>query len=243
MCRWSALPLLAVMFWSADGLQDFANRVEGTNIRKNALNDLQLLAVHRGAAVYGSNANLHVRLFAPPEAGTLFVEAWELQDLHHYYMKSKSSVRWTFGQWNVFEPWPTRNVIDTLPVPPTNLGVLATYQSAASSTVQLPASVYADTAPPTASIYTLFVRTGRDLQSVDTIVHDAADRQTTIQDAHVSCNTTRNRNCVLYPAGSVQAFDVDMSPLAAGIVRVQLSGRVPRSTDRVALSIPIYHHL
>src|SRR5215470_6326235 len=85
------------------GMQTFDNRLEGTNVRPNALQDFTLIAVHRDFQLFKQNATLHVRFFLPRGSSSsdkrVFVEAVELQDSFHYFMQAKSS-QWKESDWN-----------------------------------------------------------------------------------------------------------------------------------------------
>jgi hypothetical protein len=120
-------------FAQVQGMQNFQNRVEGTNVHPNALQDFTLIAIHRDFELFQQNAELRVRFFLPPVAAIadkkVFVEAVELQDSFHYFMQAKSSSAWKNGNWNIFGPWPTKDVIDPLGLLSENIGVLAGYRS------------------------------------------------------------------------------------------------------------------
>src|SRR5438552_2829422 len=124
----AALLLAAVASAQVEGMHDFGNRFEGTAPRKNALEELTLLSVHRGPVRYDRNVNLQITFFTPQlaqQASGISIEALELQDAGvHYAMRSKLSNQWKPNQRNIFGPWPTKDVIDRLSVRPTNLGVL-----------------------------------------------------------------------------------------------------------------------
>jgi len=68
-----------------------------------------------------------------------FVLARELEDAHHYRMESKPTTGTAAG-WNLFGPWETAAVIDSLPDIRNNLGVVVLPQrSVATATDVLPA--------------------------------------------------------------------------------------------------------
>src|ERR1700674_4664243 len=91
------------------GMKDFGNRLEGTTVHQNALSDFTLIAVHRSFMAFPHNTTLHVRFFLPPALdnvkGKVSIEAIELEDSFHYYMRSKDTLKWTNGSWNDFAPW------------------------------------------------------------------------------------------------------------------------------------------
>jgi hypothetical protein len=142
-------------------MQNFENRVEGTNVHPHALQDFTLIAIHRDFERFKQNAELRVRFFLPPAVANadkkVFVEAVELQDSFHYFMQAKSSSAWKRGNWNVFGPWPTKDVIDPLGLLSENIGVLAAYRAGMD---HLPVDVYAshigDSKLPTTSMRSVF---------------------------------------------------------------------------------------
>ena len=113
-------------------MKDFGNRAEGTTVRPNALEDFTVLGVHRSFNQFPRNVDLNVSFYLPNVPGgspnTVFVQAAEIQDTHHYLMRAKESTTWKAGDWNVFKSWPTKNFIDTLGLEWSNLGVLAGYR-------------------------------------------------------------------------------------------------------------------
>jgi hypothetical protein len=227
------------------GMQAFDNRVEGTNIHTNALQDFTLIAIHRNFQLFSQNANLHVRFFLPRLAGSpnrkVFVEASELQDSFHYFMQSKSTSKWNDGVWNVFEPWPTKDVIDRLGLYAGNVGVRAGYRIGNGPTVFLPVDVYQGDGQSATGTYTFHFITGSDLQSLDVLVTDSAGLAVKALDLQQKCNKAYNQGCKLYAAGSVHAFSLDMSALPQGEYHVRLLGHVPGSLTPTSLDVVLYH--
>lgn len=228
------------------GMKEFSNRREGTNVHLNALNDFTLIAIHRSCQLFSRNANLNVHFFLPQlrgEAGKkVFVEAVELQDSFHYFMQAKSSVSWKDGSWNTFGPWPTKDVIDPLGLEATNVGVLAGYQIGNDRPVYLPVDVYPDNQQPIQHTYTFYLITGQDLQSLDLTLTDSAGKRVNLPLPQLKCNRSLNPNCRLYSAGSTLAFDLDMSSLPPAEYHLKLLGRVPRTSTPTAMEIALYHH-
>src|SRR5215470_1643355 len=101
-----------------EGLRNFSNRQEGCNLVPNAGADFKLIGLHSGFQHFSSNSNLKVGFFVPSRkdsgARSLWVQAVEAQDSFHYFMKSNDSTQWHENAWNVFKPWPTKDVIDPL---------------------------------------------------------------------------------------------------------------------------------
>jgi len=230
---------------AAQGMRDFHNRSEGTTARPNALEDFAIIGVHRSFRPFPRNANINVGFFLPTAPNnppkTVFVEAAELQNSFHYLMRSKSSIAWKDGAWNVFAGWPTADVIDPLGVQSSNLGILAGYRIDNRPTVYLPVDVYHDDPKPVKLTYTFHFVTGQDLQTLDISVTNSNNPDVNLK-KQLKCNTTFNRNCRLYAAGSTQAFDLDdMSSKPAGEYTLKLLGRAPGVTMPTSLSIVFYH--
>lgn len=240
--------ILAVAVASAatDRMHDFGNRLEGTTSHYNGLNDLSLLAIHRGSIGYTRHSDLHVRFFVPlvgQGESSISVSALELQDVaDHYSMRAKPSEKWRPGQWNAFEPWPTKDVIDVLSVAPNNLGVLVSDNLADSPPVYLPATVYSELPGTVGAVYTFFFFTGRDLQSLSVSISNGAGDPVDLGLRMLKCNAKVNRNCKLYAGGTTQQYDIDMSSLSPGAYHVTFSGTVPRSRDLPTMDVIVYHH-
>jgi hypothetical protein len=194
------------------------------------------------------------------------VEAVELKDSSHYYMRSKDSFPWKPGAWNIFEQWPTSDVIDDLGLSSDNLGVLAQYETSSTRRVYLPADVYQADNELTGNPYKFHFITGQDLQSLDIQVFDAGGNdvtkaqpqqanqrnpgnqrapvrsKATIAVPKLKCNTTLNPNCKKFAAGSTNSFDLDFSSMPEGEYNVKLVGHIPGNLTPRAFDIIIYHH-
>jgi hypothetical protein len=225
------------------GMQAFDNRVEGTNVRNNALQDFTLIALHRDFQLFPQNATLHVRFFLPRIGDTpnkeVFVQAAELQDSFHYFMQAKNP-KWKDGDWNVFEPWPTRDVIDRLSLQAGNIGVLAGYRIGNGPKVYLPVDVYQSQASAVPT-YTFHFITGSDLQSLDISVTNPAGVAMKTPRLQQKCNKTYNPNCKLYAAGSSQSFVLDMAGLPPGEYHIKFLGHVPGDLTPRTLDIMLFH--
>jgi len=239
------LALLVATCVLADGMKDFDNRREGTNVHPNALEDFTLLGVHRNFESFPKNANLHVRFFLPQLPGNpkreVSVEAAEIQDSFHYFMQSKASIQWKDGNWNIFEPWPTKDVIDGLGIQADNLGVLVKYQIANKLPVYLPADVYQNKGQSGKHTYTFHLLTGQDLQSLEISVTNIAGTEMKLPKLELKCPRNLHPNCKLYAAGDTLAFDLDMSPLSEGEYYLKLVGHAPRTSTQTSLDIALYH--
>ena len=233
------------VFAQVQGMQAFENRIEGTNVHTNALQDFTLIAVHRTFQLFPQNAVLHVRFFLPrgPEnvGKEVFLEAMELQDSFHYFMQAKGSSKWVDGAWNVFEPWPTKDIIDRLGVRASNVGVRAGYQTNAGQMVFLPVDVYQSDGQPATRSYTLHFITASDLQSLDVSVTNAAGVTMKTPKLQQKCNKTYNPSCKLYAAGSSHSFSLDMSGLPQGEYHIKLLGHVPGSLTPTSLDLVLFH--
>ena len=231
---------------NGDGLKPYGNRCEGTTGRQNGLNDFTFLALHHHVDHFSKGATLHVGFFVPnltPELlRTIFVEGLEIKDTFHYWMNSRP-FDVTGGFYNVFEPWPTNVVIDTLPVGAENLGVRAGYVRPNGSRVYLPVDVYQNKANFAEHSYKLSFALGdSDIQRLAVSVTDATGRS--ISSAFIICNIKQNPNCLRYPSGSSQDVDIDLSSAIEGEYRVTLTGHVPKSRGIVSLpTLTLYHHV
>jgi hypothetical protein len=238
------LAMVVTTYGDTQGMKDFGNRLEGTNVRRNALEDFTLVAVHGNFKPFQHNANLNVRFFLPKLPGNasknVSVQATELQDSFHYFMQSKSS-DWKAGRWNTFSNWPTKDVIDKLGLEPNNVGVLAQYRIGNQRPVYLPVDVNQNEANRTKRTYTVHFVTGQDLQSLEISVINIAGAAI-VHKPKLMCNKSFNPNCKLYAAGSTQAFDLDMSSLPEGEYHLKLVGHVPRTSTPTSLDIVLYHH-
>jgi hypothetical protein len=227
------------------GMQTFDNRNEGTNIHTNALQDFTLIAIHRNFQVFSKNATLHVRFFLPRMADNLnkkvFVQAAELQDSFHYFMEAKATSKWQDGGWNVFGPWPTKDVIDQLEIQARNLGVLAGYRIGNDRPVYLPVDVYQNDGQFATTTYTFHFITGQDLQSLEVSVTNSAGLEMKVSKPQLKCNKTYNPSCKLFAAGSAQAFPLDLSLLPQGEYHIKLLGHVPGTLTPTSLDFVLYH--
>lgn len=240
----TALSTASYAFAQVQGLRVFENRLEGTNVHTNALQDFTIIAVHRNFQPFAANASLHVRFFIPRTNNSrdkeVFLEAVERQDSFHYFMQAKNS-KWKEDSWNVFEPWPTKDVIDRLGVQARNIAVLAGYRIGDGPRVYLPVDVYQTEAPSRAN-YTLHFITASELQSIDVSVTNAAGAALKAPRLQEGCNRAFNASCRLYAAGSAQALALDMTALPAGEYHVKFLGHVPGDLTPRTLDIIVYHH-
>jgi hypothetical protein len=238
-----SLSASAPAFCQVQGMQTFENRLEGTNVHPNALQDFTLIAVHRDFQAFKENATLRVRFFLPRlpanQERKMFVGAVELLDSFHYSMQAKNSSAWKDGNWNVFGPWPTKDVIDRLSLQAMNLGVLAGYRVGNDPPVYLPVDVYEKEGQPLVRTYTFHFITGQDLQSLDVTVTDAAGAVMKVAKPQLRC---KRNNCKLFAAGSTGSFPLDMSALPAGEYHVRLLGHIPGNLTPTSLDIVLFHH-
>jgi hypothetical protein len=229
----------------SNGMKDFGNRLEGTTIRKDALEDFTLVSIEGPVEPFATNANLNVRFYLPHSSDggqrAVFVEAVELEDSFHYFMQAKG-VHWKEGDWNVFKPWPTSSVIDRLGIRPDNLGVRAGYQIPGKPKVYVPATVRATDNDIPTRLYTFHFVTGRDLQSIDISVRNSAGNAINIHTPNLTCNRQLRVNCILFAAGTTQSFDLNMSSVPEGEYDIGLIGHIPRTSDTTSLDIFVYHH-
>jgi hypothetical protein len=228
-------------------MQDFENRTEGKRVQPHSLPDFTLVALHKNFELFSRNASLNVRFFLPHLPGNsnkkVFVEAVELKDSFHYYMRSKDSYAWRDGGWNTFQRWPTKDVIDGLPLNAENLGVRALYQIDNDRRVYLPVDVYQSGASPSqAAAYTFHFNTGQDLQSLDVVVTNEAGEVMNVPKSLLKCNTKFTPNCIFWAAGSTHHFYLNFYTLPEGQYHVKLVGHVPGNSTPTSFDVAIYHH-
>lgn len=239
------LSAAAVSMAQIQGMRAFENRVEGTNVHTNALQDFTLVAVHRSFAAFSPNATLHVRFFLPSGPAStqreVFLEASELQDSFHYFMQAKNPRRWEYGKLNVFEPWPTKDVIDRLGLHYENIGVRAGYRIANGPPVYVPVDVYQSEGQPVSHVYTFYFISGSDLQALDVAVSNSGGMVMKELALEQKCNKSFNPSCRLYAAGSTHSFSLDMSTLPQGEYHVRLTGHVPGSLTPTSFNLVLYH--
>jgi len=244
------LALLAILsagfvsqtYGQIDGLLNFKNRVEGISVRQNALDDFELLAITRNFEYFLRNAALKVRFFLPSLSDTsteVCVEAVELQDSHHYFMRSAKTYQWKQGDWNIFGIWPTSDVIDKLNLDAANIGVRAWYRTKNRQRVYVPVDVYQTNEQFLKRTYRFHFVTGQDLRSIDVSVTNAAGTAMKLPLPILKC---AGEGCVFNFAGSTGRFDLDMSSLNEGEYHVKLVGHVPESSATTALNVTLYHH-
>jgi hypothetical protein len=240
----TAVIAILLMTSASAQMRNFDNRKEGTKLQPNSLPDFTLIAVHKNVSQFGHNSTLKVRLFVPQlaEGGHVAVEAAELQDTFHYYMRSLDSIPWTLGSWNVFGPWPTRDVIDQLSIDANNIGVLASYQSRSGELIYLPIDLLVNDVASSGAKYRLHFITGQDLQTLTVTVSDINGKSTPMKPQQLKCDTRMNPNCKRFAAGSTPFVNLDFSELPEGIYYVQLKGTIPNNTDPTSMSVALYHH-
>jgi hypothetical protein len=225
------------------GSKEFANRFEGTRSVPTALSQFTPIALTRNAIHFQHNSTLYVRFFLPPipTAHGVTLRAKERQDSSNYFMDAKNPP-WKPGDWNVFGPWPTKDVIDALEIDADNLAVLASYERDGASSVYLPVDIYEDESQLTGHTYMFHFVTGKPLQSLEISVTDATGAKVESQTRTLKCPTSINVNCKLYLGGSAQSFPLDLSRQPQGLYHLRLIGRIPGSLEIVSEDFVIYHH-
>jgi len=226
------------------GLREFSNRREGCNVRQNALVDFKLIGLHSGFQHFGSRANLQVGFFVPSSkdgSNSITVQAVEVQDLFQYFMQSKDSIPWREGAWNVFKPWPTKDVIDFLGLQPENIGVVAFYKGGNGQPVFLPVNVALDDRKPVAHKYTFRFVNGQNLQAVDLALTNSSGLEVSIHKPDLNCRPKTHPGCILSAGGNALTFDLDMSALPEGSYRLKLVGHTP-SGSTSSTEVLFYHH-
>lgn len=227
------------------GPRQFSNRIEGTRPVPTALAQFTPIALTRNAIHFLPNANLYVRFFLPALPAnlkeTVFLKASERQASSNYFMDAKSPP-WQLAGWNVFGPWPTKDVIDALGIDADNVAVLAGYDRDNGRKVYLPVDVYENKNQLTGRTYTFHFISGKALQSLEIFVTNAAAAPVNAHTPSPRCNTKFNPNCRLYAAGSAQSFPIDLSGSPEGEYHVRLVGHVPGSLESISEDFVLYHH-
>jgi hypothetical protein len=237
-----ALSALATILSASDtieGMKPFDNRVEGTAVELHGDEDITLLGIDGSFEHFPKNSTLQVQFYLPGMAepsAKIFVEAREIVDTKHYLMQSKRT-SWNTGSWNIFTPWPTKDVIDPLGLDPGNIAVLAGYRDGTHPTVYLPVDVTAQPSQPTERPYTFHFETAWDLHSLEKSITGPSGKTTILKTDECKISPS----CVIYSAASSQAFEVDMSGLSEGIYSVHLVGHIPGNSLKPDLLIRIYH--
>jgi hypothetical protein len=241
------LAMGVAVYSQIDGMKDFPNRREGTVKHPDALHDFVLLAVHRNFKPFPHNANLNVRFFLPgtgAQANDISVRAIGLMGSTHYLMESKGPIPLKDGNWRVFGPWPTRDMIEPLKLDPSNIGVLAQYRVGNDRPIILPVDVYQSEKELTRGVYTFYFMTNKDLQALDVSVTNAQGKAVKVPIPELKCPKKFYVECIQYHGGEdSHQFELDLSSLPDGEYRVKLVGHV--LNDATPLSPPeivIYHH-
>ena len=229
-----------------EGMKDFSNRREGTNIRQDARPDFKLIGIHRTFEQFARNTNLKVGFFLPPlqkDTGSrsVWVEASEVEDTFHYFMQSKDSIRWQDGAWNVFKAWPTKDVIDALGLSSDNIAVVAAYRTGNSRTVFLPVDVTSGDAKPARHSYLFRFVTGQNLLSVDLSLTNSAGSEAKVHKPDLDCKPKMHPGCVLARADTPLIFPLDMTSLTEGEYRLKLAGHMPDGS-KTSVEVLLYHH-
>jgi hypothetical protein len=228
------------------GSLPFANRFEGTTVHHDDLEDFTLVALHRSFEEFPANSNLDVQFFIPEldrtTAQTIFVQAAELQDTsQHYFMHSKPITGFQAQAFYTFAPWPTADVIDRLRINSKNIGVLAGWQAPDASPVYSPVDVFRVGHNAVKNPYTFWFVVGRDVQRLEIFISSEKGQHVLPSLASQTCNLDIDPDCTLYPAASTQAVSIDFSSLPEGKYHVRFVGHFPRSSDKFAFDVQIYH--
>jgi hypothetical protein len=236
-CLVFCLCLSASVRFAAGQKQEFSNRFEGS-YQNQANTDLDVIGVLRSSISFNSPSTLSVKFFLPATGlatDKVLVEAQEITQSQNYFMQSKSfPVR--SADWNVFTPWPSRDVIDPFRVVPQNLAVTVSYVDQSGTRVYLPADVNTGVAHPQ-NTYTVQFRTAWSIHSLDEKL--TASDGTSIPLPTIACSA--EATCVLYDAGTSHALSLDMAGHSDGFYSLQLTGHVPNKFDPVHVTVTFYH--
>jgi hypothetical protein len=230
-------------------MKTYSNRLEGTRVQMDALEDFTILAIHRSSISFSPQSILSVRYYLPdlqdnhqnsqlPSA--LFLQAVELQDSHHYFMSAKTPLVAVPNSYNLFGSWRTQDVLDTLSILPSNLGVLAGLKIS-GRTVYLPVDVYSSS--PAASFgATVYLLTGSDLQKVVVTVSDQQGHPMPSAGSTVSCKVSLDPDCVMFKSGSTVPLVLNFAGLPANFYQVNVEGKRPETATTTSIPFVIYFH-
>lgn len=150
---------------------DKGNRYEGLISIQTGNPDLEVLSFTCMLEEYGKeDVVLRVKFFSNAK-GDLSVTAQEIETDRQYYMVAKRK-NWQAGEWNVFGPWPTKDVIKKEDILSDNLGVLI---SGGGNQLQ-PAFVYHSQPPATANAYRMHLRSNKTFASAQVSLYGTPGR-------------------------------------------------------------------
>ena len=135
--------------WKA--INDRGNRYEGRIEIPVSNPDLELLSFVGFMQEFDRESILKVRFFLPLRSQVI-IQAQELYPEKNYWMESKPG-DWNVEEWNLFEPWPTKDVLDSLHIGSSNLGIIIRLNKKMSNEIA-PAFIYHSGLPVSPIKYT-----------------------------------------------------------------------------------------
>jgi len=142
---------------------DYGNRYEGIKGVKVSAPPLQLIAFYsylEERETFAAEDILKVKFYLPGTA-VVRLTAQELTINEFYWMAAKSR-QWKQG-WNEFSPWPVKDVLAKLQIPPGNLGVLVRLDNQEGSGQISPVVLYNQSPPTRILQYKAYFRPGISL--------------------------------------------------------------------------------
>ena len=142
---------------------DYGNRYEGIRGINVSAPPFQLIAFYsyiEPKETFTAEDILKVKFYLP---GTMVVRltAQELTINKFYWMEAKPQ-QWQQG-WNEFSPWPAKDVLAKVQIPPHNLGVLARLDNQEGSGKISPVLLYCQSSPTKIVQYKAYFRPGISL--------------------------------------------------------------------------------
>ena len=210
-------------------VNDRGNRYEGRVEIPVSSPELEIVSLAGFREPYDEDAVLFVKFFlAEPAPVTL--QGLELQIDTQYLMEAKAG-DWKVGEWNIFGPWPTRDVLDREGIPFTNLGVLIT-QEAESLRRYLPTFVYHSDPPRRAERYVLHLRPRVRLRKLSYTLTQLGDPEVELK---------AGRRLEDMEAGAPVRLELDAGEAKEGWLRVDVEGSYKSEPGGPKLSFELYH--
>ena len=228
--------LLLVAFEAHAQLREFDNRREGTLPAYNGKFDFLFLGLHRSFQKFDRNAKLYVRFAMPNGATNVFVDAAELLAAKDYAMEAKKT---KLGPVCTFGPWPTSDVMDTLGIRWTNLGVLAGF-TLNGEKVFSPVDV-GQRLGSTGNVYTVHFRLGVSIRSLEITATAKSDNKSVLV-YQKFCDSKRFPGCTLWFDSTSQHAPLDMSAFPTGVYVMTFDAALSNTKDdHTKATFLLYH--
>jgi|GEM_PF-1983195 len=134
---------------------DLGNRYEGRKSIEVGAPAIQLIAFYRYQEKFDNDDTLKVKFYIL-NSSAIYLTAQELEIREFYWMEAKPK-QWKPG-WNEFSPWPVKDVLGKLDIPPDNLGVLVRLDDNDGSGQISPVILYCQSLPSKITKYKAYFR-------------------------------------------------------------------------------------